>query len=130
MKNVLYSNYYDSDRFDEAKQYLAEDLECELDEVSDDQVWDQLNWEDQLNWDDCEDILKEIDQRAPAFVFVAEVHTRYPEFYGYSHLSGCYKYTEHSSRAFATSATISRYGPRMAACSVNTTTTTAVAPSR
>ena len=55
MENILFDNYYDSDREDECRQYLFdehnEDGEWEsLDGIPDDEVWGELSFQEETNW--------------------------------------------------------------------------------
>lgn len=51
MKCVLYSNYYSDEAFDSAKEFLEEENE-EGKEISDDDVFQEMSFEDEVNWDD------------------------------------------------------------------------------
>ena len=47
--NILYSNYFDGNEFEDAKDFLMEDTD---EEPSDDAVWNEVYANDDLNWDD------------------------------------------------------------------------------
>ena len=55
-KVTLYSNEFDSDRYEAARQFL---LEESGEEPTDIEIFEELNVEDDINWDDFESEYKE-----------------------------------------------------------------------
>ena len=55
---TIFNNYYDSDRFEDARQFLfdcyAEENDWEdVDDVPDDDVWQELSFQEETEWDDA-----------------------------------------------------------------------------
>lgn len=57
-KNYIYSNYYDSDREKYTREYLFEEYATEegwetIDDIPDNRVWEEMNFNDEIEWDDA-----------------------------------------------------------------------------
>lgn len=63
MKNTIYSNYYSSEAEDEAREFLFTEYNEDnkwktLDDIPDNEVFEELSFEDEANWDDAKEQLE------------------------------------------------------------------------
>lgn len=63
MKNIIFSNYYDSDREKATREFLLEDRGEDngwetIDDIPDSEVWDEMNFNEQIEWEDAESALE------------------------------------------------------------------------
>lgn len=57
MKNIIFSNYYDSDREKATREFLLEDRGEDndwktIDDIPDSEVWDEMNFSEEIEWED------------------------------------------------------------------------------
>lgn len=71
---TIFNNYYDSDKFEDARQFLfdccAEENDWEdVDDVPDDDVWQELSFQDENDWEDARhDLEKFMRDNGPLLV--------------------------------------------------------------
>ena len=63
MKNIIFSNYYDSDREKAAREFLLEDRGEDngwetIDDIPDSEVWEEMNFSEEIEWEDVKSELK------------------------------------------------------------------------
>ena len=63
MKNVLFNNYYDSEREQYARENILEDRGEDngwenVDDIPDEEVWDELNFQEEIEWEETISDLK------------------------------------------------------------------------
>lgn len=63
MKNIIFSNYYDSDREKATREFLLEERGEDngwesIDDIPDSEVWEEMNFSEEIEWEDAKSELK------------------------------------------------------------------------